>query len=66
MTFEFGRGKRNGQRRLNRIHRLLGVCGISRVWPGQLGNLHVSLLISSISPCLAKKGETHVEEVLAT
>jgi hypothetical protein len=65
MIFEFERGRRNGPRRLNRIHRLLGVCGISRVWPEQLGSLHVSLLISSISPCLAKKGETHAEEVLA-
>jgi hypothetical protein len=66
MTFEFGKGMRNGPRRLNRIHRLLGVYGISRVSPAQLGSLLVSLLISSTTPCLAKTGETHVGEVLAT
>jgi hypothetical protein len=66
MTFGFVRGKRNGQRTLNRIHRLLGVYGISRVWPERLGSLHVSLLISSTSQYLATKGATHAEEVLAT
>jgi hypothetical protein len=65
-TFGSGRGKRNEQRRLNRIHHLLGVYGISRVWPAQLGSLHVSHLISSTSQSLAKKEETHVGEVLAT
>jgi hypothetical protein len=66
MIFGFGRGKRNGLKRLSRIHHLLGVCGISRVWPERLGSLLVNFPISSTSPCLAKKGETHAEEVLAT